>query len=234
MASRETHEIFKDSFFIPQIEAVRTAAKKSHEIDDWLTKEYGSRTYAHQTLQKLYNEIMDIIIDDNKDAKVIENKPKWNAKIKKYTIENRHYERTLKLKVNDMRLLKRDVLRIKELHTEMKKVVQTELPKFYWESSYPMRRILEIQETIKKLVEMNLGLKEKLDLVSREAGNASTLLWNCQNVLNNEDEEIEQTGEGSQQGGGDRGIFSGGPSGLNLLTRAVEFVEKDNEKRTDA
>ncbi|KAK6529494.1 hypothetical protein TWF281_008667 [Arthrobotrys megalospora] len=179
---REDHPIFNDAFYIPHANAIAMIGKRLSRLTNWIAKTHPDRLCSLTVLQDAFTQI-NAIVEDPVASHIGHRVKLWEFKIKTAGAGYKENEYEDQLRFRELITIKRMIEGITKTQNEKMDIVIANLPKFYWKSSAPLRRMLELGKQISRLELLQAQAKANLSSIVSADRQISDLLQSCNRVL---------------------------------------------------
>ncbi|EWC44813.1 hypothetical protein DRE_06451 [Drechslerella stenobrocha 248] len=187
MAGRADHEMFYDVFYSSHRASLRLSLAILADIEEWVSYQHKILTCSRKVLLKIMN-------DTKKFRERPGPPPGWGSEntkpmlieaINDVAAEYNIHTPELNKRLDGMAILSRRVDVCTTIQTEKMHIVKKCLPMFFWKSSEPMKRMLEMAEMLKKLVRSLSHLKTNMDTILSGRRDIEIGIWECRKMIHN-------------------------------------------------
>ncbi|KAK6344270.1 hypothetical protein TWF696_007912 [Orbilia brochopaga] len=190
MPTPPDHEIFHDSFYAGHVNAVNKIISTLSYIEGWIVDQHSFLTEAEEILKDMSGRIKIIITNVNDEGVRLDDmRPHFQAILSALSLHHGKLKRRLPERRKEMATLKQELVAANIRQDQKLKVIMAELPKFYWGSSSPLKRILEVGEGITTQTKRLMMHVNNLAVVEDGQRTVEAGIWNCRQLLRKAEEQ---------------------------------------------
>ncbi|KAK6511637.1 hypothetical protein TWF481_000546 [Arthrobotrys musiformis] len=147
---REDHPIYHESFYTSHFQSINNLWYRLNRLNKWAGQTKGVRFQSRDCLQLVDADIMTMVKHPTSLNVRIRIKS-WELQIRAVAKDYKQNEREDSQKFKEWKYTRDMLSRAKSNQKEMTQVVIKNMPKFFWRSSAPLKRMLEIEKQFPKL-----------------------------------------------------------------------------------
>ncbi|KAF3085869.1 hypothetical protein TWF569_003438 [Orbilia oligospora] len=179
---RDDHPIYHDDYYISHIQLINSLGKRISHLTAWTEQIRGPRTRSRDLLGIVHTDIMKMLGDPSPFN--LENRVKvWEFQIQTVGSGYRDNRKDDRMKYGEWKSIKAMMDGVKSGQKYMMKAVIRNMPRFFWKSSAPLKRMLELEKQISRFETLLSEAKKSVVGVLVIDEQISELFTKCNNGL---------------------------------------------------
>ncbi|RVD83244.1 uncharacterized protein DFL_007639 [Arthrobotrys flagrans] len=179
---RDDHPIYHDSFYISHIQMINSLKRRVSRLIIWTDQVQCARVQSKNLLETVHSDIMKVV--QNPIPSNIENRvQEWEFQIQTVGSRYKDNQREGSTKCGEWRSIRAMMDGVKMAQKAMMEVVMKNMPKLFWRSSAPLKRMLELGKEISQLEPLLAQANASLTRITLTDGEISDLFTKCNEGL---------------------------------------------------
>ncbi|KAK6510631.1 hypothetical protein TWF506_009734 [Arthrobotrys conoides] len=145
--TRADHPIYHDEFYLPHIRMINELGRRISRFMAWIDQVRGPRTRSRDLLESVHSDILKMV-QNPAPANLEDRANVWELQIQALGSGYEANQQADGKKYGEWRSIKGMLDGVKSSQKHMKQTVIKNLPKFFWRSSAPLKRMLELDKQI--------------------------------------------------------------------------------------
>ncbi|KAK6335027.1 hypothetical protein TWF718_010469 [Orbilia javanica] len=179
---RDDHIIYHNEFYTGHIRSINNISQRISRIDNWIEATQGLRSQSRDALETINKDIMKSI-NDPTPANISNYVKGWEVQVRTIEFEYQGNRLEDSVKYCEGKSIRVTISAAKRVQENMMGSVIENMPKLFWKSSSPLRRMLELGKQISHIESHHSHMMSRLKKIISTDQQIKELLAECHRDL---------------------------------------------------